>query len=153
MFDEFTHKLSDEMIEWKHTLRHTKTSTAFTSPRKKCNSPMDVVHLTPTKHMRPCSSVLSGSSGSSSSSLVPLTCKNVGCVHRSAWVCTACNKETHLCYQRWGRTCFQQHCDTVNPGKQCCLSTSCDGQSVLQMTTHFCPSLCQFQHATSPCHS
>ena len=121
------------LMKW---LSGNKNINLICFTKKKCNCPMNVVHLAPTKCMRPSSSFAS-SGLSGGAALLPLTCKNVGCVHRSAWVCTACNKETHLCHQRWGRTCFQQHCDTVHPGKQCCLSASCDGQFVSQMLTFF----------------
>jgi len=132
-FDEFIHKLADEMIEWDNPSRR---SSSFVTPGKR-NAPhksADVVHLTPTKKMRMekspfvASASTASSSDGSSKSLRPLWCKFPGCKHRTSTVCSHCSKngrEVHFCNpdSKGHRNCFQQHCETHHANEAVLLSS------------------------------
>jgi hypothetical protein len=117
-FDEFIHKLSDELIDWRKNARDTRsTAAAIFSPSKRPAPPSsDVVHLTPTKKLRFTDD---SSSSSSSEARLPATCRMKGCAHRSIFVCSHCNNgNQHYCnpHKKGHRNCFFQHCEDKHPG-------------------------------------
>jgi hypothetical protein len=126
-FNEFIHKLADEMIEWQDTTRQARAASFF-SPRKRTATQAGLIYLTPTKRRRPKpSSDLSTSSASSGPMpRLPITCKQCH-KHKSTKVCSECMKETHICDYKWGRTCFQDHCNEHHPGEPFQESTTMDG--------------------------
>jgi hypothetical protein len=119
-FDEFIHKLADEMIDWKNT--SNRRSTPMYTPAK-CKAPPPsaaVVHLTPSKVLR-FPSESSSSDGSKSEAVKPVRCNIPECKHKSTWVCSHCstNGDRHFCSPKakGHRNCFQQHCDEHHPGE------------------------------------
>jgi hypothetical protein len=114
-FDEFIHKLADEMIDWKDSNRRSTTTTLHTPAKRKAPPPSmeNVVHLVPTAELRSDSSC---SDGSKSSAKKPKYCKLPGCHHKSIQLCSHCN--VHFCgpHTKGNRDCFQQHCNSHHPG-------------------------------------
>jgi len=130
-FDEFIHKLADEMIEWDNP---SCRSNATPGKRKAAPRSSDIVHLTPTKRLRAQASPFASSASTASSSdgsskaLHPLWCKLPGCTHRTSTVCSHCSrdgKEMHFCnpYSKGNRKCFQQHCETHHANETVLLSS------------------------------
>jgi hypothetical protein len=120
-FDEFIHKLSDELIEWRKTARETRSTAAavFSPSKRKVPPSSTVVHLTPTKKLRFPDDSSRSSDGSKSEAKKPEYCRIKGCGHRSTKVCSHCNNgNDHFCdpTKKGHRNCFYQHCEDKHPG-------------------------------------
>ena len=119
-FNEYVHKLADEMIDYHKTTRHQRAITAYNgyeTPRKK-RSPLGcIVHLTPNKRLRPASTTPSGRENKGQARLQKY-CRGKGCKNKSTWLCSACGDDMSLCHSMSGRDCYQAHCEEVHAGDQ-----------------------------------
>lgn len=111
-FNEFIHKLADEMIEWGKTMRHQRAQYIMlneTPPSRRKRAGSNVVHLTPSLRTKPRldpKSPVPKVHGNSRTSGYCRVCKSA----RTVWLCSHCNKEVPLCHYKEGKDCWETHC-------------------------------------------
>ena len=107
--NEFIHKLADELIDWRQTTRAQRTAYHFhrlESPPSKKRS-IEVVHLSPTKRMKPTASPRHRDSGKRVNSYCR-ECKT----RRTTMLCSHCwNPEVPICDTNRRHECWVSHCD------------------------------------------
>ena len=118
----FIHKLADELIEFERTTRFQRTTTAFGAySATKKRKPDNIVHLTPTKKLRPTPLSPSGKENKGQSRLQKY-CKG-GCKKKTTWRCSDCDQEQAFCHPRsHGNECFKKHCEDFHPFDTCQIS-------------------------------
>ena len=122
-FNEFVHKLADEMIDYGYTTRFQRSVVNFgfgSTPEpslKRTSTNASIVRLTPQKRPRCFSPFAKENNGSSgrASGRAQLWCNICG-DYKTSWLCSHCAKDVALCGHKTGRECFKQHCKRVHNG-------------------------------------
>ena len=115
-FNEFIHKLADEMIDCQKTTRHQRAITVhngFEAPRQKRSPVRSIVHLTPNKRLCPAPTTPTGRDNKGQACLQKY-CRGKGCKNKSTWLCSACGEDMPLCHSMTGRDCHQAHCELAH---------------------------------------
>lgn len=130
-FNDFIHKVADEMIDYDLTTRHQRETAGFQgydTPMKRCASESSaVIHLTPNKKMRPNPTTPTGrfNKGEARQQRWCEECRK----YKTTWVCSHCSGMRPFCHTRTGRTCFEDHCGDIHAGRVVQFSSSASKDS------------------------
>ena len=114
-FNEFVHKLADEMIEYGLTTRYQRATANFgfgSAAESSKRARSSIVRLTPQKKRRTPDKL---GSGNSRKQRWCSSCKD----YKTTWLCSHCPDEVAICHTKERPKCFDDHCKKAHAGLLC----------------------------------